>query len=82
VYVVAFTHVDGQPLDGANRYTLRFEKARFPGYYPDGELVCQCRDWLVNSSALVVNLTDEDSPATRFHRSKLSILTAKALDSR
>jgi hypothetical protein len=31
-YVVAFTHVDGQPLDGANRYTLRFEKARFPGY--------------------------------------------------
>ena len=45
MYVVAFTHVDGQPLDGANRYTLRFEKARFPGYYPDGELECQCRDW-------------------------------------
>ena len=28
---------------------------------------------IVNSSALVLNLTDEDSPATRFHGSKLSI---------
>jgi hypothetical protein len=31
---------------------------------------------------LVLNLTDEDSPATRFHGSKLSISTAKALGSR
>jgi len=30
VYVVAFTDVDGQKLDGANRYTLRFEKGGFP----------------------------------------------------
>jgi hypothetical protein len=30
VYVVAFTDFDGQPLDGANRYTLRFEKGALP----------------------------------------------------
>jgi hypothetical protein len=30
VYVVAFTDVDGQLLDGANRYTLRFAKDALP----------------------------------------------------
>jgi hypothetical protein len=30
VYVVAFTDVDGEPLNGANRYTLRFEKGALP----------------------------------------------------
>jgi hypothetical protein len=30
VYIVAFTDVEGQPLDGANRYTLRFEKGALP----------------------------------------------------
>jgi hypothetical protein len=30
VYVVAFTDVDGRPLDGAGRYTLRFEKGALP----------------------------------------------------
>jgi hypothetical protein len=34
VYVVAFTHVDGQPLDGANRYTLRFEKGALSRLLP------------------------------------------------
>jgi hypothetical protein len=30
IYVVAFTDVEGQPLDGANRYTLHFEKGALP----------------------------------------------------
>jgi hypothetical protein len=30
IYVVAFTDVDGQPLAGANRYTLSFEKGALP----------------------------------------------------
>jgi hypothetical protein len=30
VYIVAFTDADGQPLDGANRYTLRFAKGALP----------------------------------------------------
>ena len=30
VYIVAFTDVDGQKLDGANRYTMRFEKGALP----------------------------------------------------
>jgi hypothetical protein len=30
VYIVAFTDVDGLPLDGTNRYTLRFEKGALP----------------------------------------------------
>jgi hypothetical protein len=30
IYVVAFTDVDGKTLDGANNYTLRFEKGALP----------------------------------------------------
>ena len=30
VYIVAFADVDGQKLDGANRYTMRFEKGALP----------------------------------------------------
>jgi hypothetical protein len=30
VYIVAFTDADGQPLNGANRYTLRFAKGALP----------------------------------------------------
>jgi hypothetical protein len=30
VYIVAFTDVDGKPLDGGNRYTLRFERGGLP----------------------------------------------------
>jgi len=30
VYIIAFADADGQKLDGANRYTLRFEKGALP----------------------------------------------------
>jgi hypothetical protein len=30
VYIIAFTDVAGQPLDGANRYSLRFQKGALP----------------------------------------------------
>ena len=33
VYIVAFADVDGQKLDGANRYTMRFEKGALPQSY-------------------------------------------------